>query len=122
MPLTTPLAQPSQEIHPGAFSSERALHPPAFSLDHALSDWPHCILKVRCPCSPQVTLLPARFLSEQHGNRPFKAILAALRCQSCRGKPAPVYLVAEHHREPGKGTGPDWSLVLVALPGDQASG
>jgi hypothetical protein len=52
------------------FISERALHPPDFSLDHALSDWPRCMLEIRCPCSPKVTLLPARLLSEQHGNRP----------------------------------------------------
>ena len=98
------------------------MHPPEFSLDHALSDWPGCMLEVRCPCSPRMTLLPARLLSNQHGDRPFRAILAALRCKDCRGKPAPVYLVAGHHREPGKGTGPDWSLVLVASPGDQAPG
>ena len=71
--------------------------------------------------SQRMTLLPARLLSQQHGNRPFRAILATLRSKNCRGKPAPVYVVAGHHREPGKGTGPDWSLVLVAQPNNQTS-
>ena len=28
--VPVPLAPPTQEIHPGAFSMERALHPPVF--------------------------------------------------------------------------------------------
>ena len=96
------------------------MHPPVFHLDQRLSDWPECWLELRCPCSPRTVLHPVKMLL-QRGDRPFRGVLAALRCSACRGKPAPVYLVAGHHREPGKGTGPDWSLVLVALPGDQAS-
>ena len=92
------------------------MHPPAFSLDHALSDWPHCMLEVRCPCSPRMTLLPARLLSQQHGDRPFRAILAALRCKDCRGKPAPVYLVAGHVRDYTGGPLPSWALQLVLSP------
>ena len=89
------------------------MHPPAFSPDHTLSDWPDCCLEVRCPCSPRMTIMPVRLLAEQRGNRQFRAVLAALRCSSCRGKPAPVYLVAGHHRSAPLGPTPDWSLELV---------
>jgi len=54
------------------------LHPPTFSLDHTVLDWPGCCLGVRCPCSPRMTQMPMRLLAEQHGNRPFRAVLVAL--------------------------------------------
>ena len=92
------------------------MHPPAFHLDHALSDWPECCLEVRCPCSPSMSLLPVRMLVEQRGNRPFRAVLDALRCSKCRGKPSPVYLVAGHHRTDPKGPLPSWAVELVPAP------
>ena len=114
-PATT-LAPPIQEIHPGAFISERALHPPDFHLDHTLQDWPECWLEVACPCSPRVTLLPMRLLTERHGNRPFRAVLDALRFKDCRGKPAPVHLIAGHSRTFTGGPRPSWALELVPPP------
>ena len=63
-------------------------------------------------------MMPVRFLAERHGgDRTFGAILAALRCTICRGKPAPVYLVAGHHRTKAKGPATCWSMELVAVPG-----
>jgi hypothetical protein len=35
--------------------------------------------------------VPVRLLLER-GDRPFGSVVAALRCSSCGGKPAPVYL------------------------------
>ncbi len=93
------------------------MHPPDFSLDHALPDWPGCWLEVRCPCSPRVTNLPVRMLTERHGARPFRAVLAALRCSDCRGKPAPVYLVAGQARTFMFGPPASWALELVPAPG-----
>ena len=83
-----------------------------FSLDHALSDWPDCCPEVRCPCSPRMVQVPVRWLRER-GNRPFRAVLAALRCSACRGGPAPVYLVARNTRTFMHGAPPDWALELV---------
>lgn len=94
------------------------MHPPGFRLDHTLSDWPQCCLEVRCPCSSSMTLLPVHLLAEQRGNWPFRAVLAALRCSKCRGKPSPVYLVAGHHRTAFIGPLPDWALELVPPPRD----
>ena len=65
--------------------------PPDFHLDHTLSDWPGYTLELRCPCSPRVAFMPVRLLAER-GNRPFRTVLEALRCSTCRGKPAPVHL------------------------------
>ena len=92
------------------------MHPPAFHLDHTLSDWPDCTLELRCPCSPRVTLMPMRLLADRHGDRAFRAVLAALRCSTCKGKPAPVYLVAGHHRTHACGPGADWALEMVPAP------
>ena len=89
------------------------MHPPSFSLDHAPSDWPDCRLEVRCPCSPCMTQMPMRLLAEQYGNRSFRAVLTALRCSACRGRPAPVYLVAGFTRTFVHGAPPDWALELV---------
>lgn len=88
------------------------MHPPAFSLAHHLSDWPDCSLELRCPCSPRVVMLPVRVLLERC-DRTFSAVLAALRCSACGGKPAPVYLVAGYHRTFNHGPSPDWAVELV---------
>ncbi len=89
------------------------MHPPDFRLDHRLSDWPGCCLEVRCPCSPRVTTFPIRLLVERHGDRPFRAVLTRLRCSTCKGRPAPVYLVAGHHRTFLGGPPAEWALELV---------
>ena len=93
------------------------MHPPAFHLDQPLSDWPACCIEVRCPCSPRMVQMPVRLLTQQHGNRTFRAVLAALRCSACKGKPAPVYLVAGFHRTYARRPGADWALELVPAPG-----
>lgn len=92
------------------------MHPPLFRLDDRLSDWPDCWLEVRCPCSPRVTVSPVKLLATQHGDRTFRAVLAALQCSKCRGKPAPVYLVAGQTRTFMHGPPPSWSLELVPVP------
>jgi len=93
------------------------MHPPRYHPDHWLSDWPDCCLEVRCGCSERVVLISVRTLVEGRGDRPFRGVLAALRCSACRGKPGPVYLVAGHHRTFNHGPPPDWSLELVPPPG-----
>ena len=88
-----------------------------FQKEQLLSDWPDCTLEVRCPNCPHVTVLPVRLLRERHGDRSFKSVVAALCCSSCRGRPAPVYLVAGNHREFLGGPPPDWAVELVPAPG-----
>lgn len=89
--------------------------PPDFRLDHTLSDWPGYILELRCPCSPRVTVMPVRLLAER-GNRLFRVVLEALQCSTCRGKPAPVHLIAGHCRTFTGGPRPSWALELVPPP------
>lgn len=99
------------------------MHPPAFRLTHRLSEWPECSLELRCPCSPGMTMLPVRMLIVQRGDRPFSAILDRLRCLSCRGRPAPVYLVAGHSRTFINGPPAEWSLELIpAVPRRRTGG
>jgi len=52
----------------------------------------------------------------QRGNRPFRGVLAALRCSACQGKPAPVYLVAGHVRDHTGGPLPSWAVQLMPAP------
>jgi hypothetical protein len=40
-----------------------------------------------------MVVIPVKMLLER-GDRPFGSVVAGLRCTSCGGKPAPVYLVA----------------------------
>jgi hypothetical protein len=58
----------------------------------------------------------AFLVAAQHGDRPIRTVLAALRCSTCRGKPAPVYLVAGRTRTFMHGAPPDWALELVPPP------
>ena len=88
------------------------MRPPLFTVEQRLSDWPACWLEVRCPCLARMTMLPVRLLLEQ-GDRSFKSVLAALRCRDCRGRPAPVYLIAGHSRTFGGAGQPDWAVELV---------
>lgn len=91
------------------------MHPPAFNPAQRLSDWPDCVLELRCPCSPRVVMQPVRMLLER-GDWTFSAVLTALRCSKCRGKPMPVYLVAGYHRTFNHGPPPDWAVELVSPP------
>ncbi len=93
------------------------MHPPDFHRDQRLSDWPAYTLEVRCPCSPRSTTFPVRLLIERHGDRSFRAVLTRLQCSTCKGRPAPVYLVAGHHRTFLGGPSADWALELVPAPG-----
>lgn len=88
---------------------------PSFRTAHRLSDWPDCVLEIRCPCSERMIMLPVRMLL-QRGDRTFSAVLRALRCSRCRGGPAPVYLVNGHHRTFNHGPEPDWAVELVPVP------
>ncbi len=91
------------------------MHPPNFHLAQHLSDWPECSLELRCQRSERVVMLSVRRLLERE-DQTFGTVLAALRCSKCGGKPAPVYLVAGHHRTFNHGPPPDWAVELVAAP------
>ena len=49
-------------------------------------------------CCKGVVLYPVRLLAAKGGNRIFGDVLARLRCDSCGGKPAPVYLCTGHRQ------------------------
>ena len=89
--------------------------PLPFSPEHRLSHWLACSLEVRCPCSPRVALIPIRLLRGD-GDRRLKDVVSALRCRLCRGRPAPVYLVAGQHRQQSGLAGPNWAVEVVAPP------
>lgn len=91
------------------------MHPPLFHPAQRLSDWPDCVLELRCPCSARVVMRPVRMLLDR-GDRTFSTVLAALRCSKCGEKPTPVYLVAGHHRTFNHGREPDWAVDLVPPP------
>jgi hypothetical protein len=86
------------------------MHPPAFRAAHHLSDWPECRLELNC-CRGQI-VIPVRLLMREHGDQTFAAVLARLRCQRCKGSPAPVYLCAGG-REHAGGAPADWAIELV---------
>ena len=90
-------------------------HPQPFSPTQRLSQWMGCTLEVRCPCSPRVVLLPVRLLRGD-GDRRISDAVAALWCRLCRGRPAPVYLVAGQHRQRCGGAGPDWAVEVIGPP------
>ena len=88
------------------------MHPPLFSASQTLSDWPACTLEIGCACKRSVTY-PVKLLLERFGDVSFKKVTAALRCQSCSGSPAPVYLCAGSVRTSMNGPSPDWAVELV---------
>jgi hypothetical protein len=64
-----------------------------------------------CPLSP------VRLLIKRQGDMTFEHLLRRLRCKRCQAaNPAPVYLVAGHHRTDCRGPDADWSLELVPPP------
>jgi hypothetical protein len=57
------------------------------------------------PCAPADTA---------QGDMTFQDLLKRLRCKRCgNSRPAPVYLVAGHHRVARFGPTPDWAVQLV---------
>jgi len=60
-----------------------------------------------------------KYLIEQHGTRTIHAVVGSLRCSACKGKPAPVYLVAGETRTFMHGPPPAWALELVPPPTDR---
>ena len=91
------------------------MHPPTFNLAQRLSDWPFCVLELRCRCSERVVTLPVRQLLER-GDRTFSAVLAVLQRSECRGKWVPVYLVAGHHRTFAHSPALTWVVEMVPPP------
>ncbi len=79
------------------------MHPPPFRFEHKLSDWPACILELRC-CKGTVKI-PVKLLIVQQGDQTFRQVVNKLRCNQCGKPPAPVYLCASHHRT-GESRGP----------------
>lgn len=79
------------------------MHPPKFLPDHRLSDWPECVLEIRCRiCGGRSASCAVKGLIRWYGDRTFAEVLARLRCKYCRKKPAPVYLCASPHRRPSR--------------------
>jgi hypothetical protein len=91
------------------------MHPPQFRRTHKLSDWPECVIELQC-CGGSVGY-PVRLLMRRNGDMTFENVLKRLRCKRChRSNPAPVYLVAGHHRTARFGPDADWAVELVPPP------
>jgi hypothetical protein len=86
-----------------------------FRIQHRLSDWPDCVIELQC-CGRSAGL-PVRLLIRRGGDITFEALLKRLRCKRCgKRNPAPVYLVAGHHRTTRYGPAADWAVELVPPP------
>jgi hypothetical protein len=60
---------------------------------------------------------PVRLLMRRNGDMTFENVLKRLRCKRChRFNPAPVYLVAGHHRTARFGPDADRAVELVPPP------
>jgi hypothetical protein len=58
--------------------------------------------------------LSVLLLIKRQGDMTFEDLLRRLRCNRCQAaNPAPVYVVAGHHRTACGGPDPDWSIELV---------
>jgi hypothetical protein len=91
------------------------MHPPLFRKSQRLSDWPECVIELHC-CGGSVGY-PVRLLMKRKGDMAFENLLSRLRSKRCgRARPAPVYLVAGHHRTARYGPEADWALELVPPP------
>ena len=93
------------------------MHPPDFRITHKLSDWPECVLELRCP-KPRGRMVqyPVKLLRQRYGDPSFAELVPKLRCKCCGQPPAPVYLVAGFHRTDPKGPPPCWAVELVPMP------
>ena len=89
---------------------------PPFLPEHRLSDWPDCSLEISCGCG-RTSCPPVGLLRARHGDVLFADLVKKLRCSACRGRPAPVYVVAGRHRNAVGGGPPDWAILLVGPPG-----
>jgi hypothetical protein len=94
------------------------MHPPLFRKTHRLSDWPDCVIELHClQCRGGSVGYPVRLLMKRNGDMTFENLLRRLRCKRCRGaNPAPVYLVAGHHRTARSGPTADWAIELTPPP------
>ena len=92
------------------------MHRPHFTLQHRLADWPDCKLELNCPGCGRIVGIPVRLLIKRFGNLTFAGLLPRMKCERCRAKPAPVYIVAGHHRTYCYGSLPDWALELAPPP------
>jgi hypothetical protein len=94
------------------------MHPPLFRRTHRLSDWPECVIELHCSrCRDGSVGYPVRPPIKRNGNMTFKNLLRRLRCRRCQAvMPAPVYLIAGHHRTARGGRDPDWSIELAPPP------
>lgn len=98
------------------------MHPPPFRLDHRLSDWPDCILEMRCePCASRSSSFPVKLLIARHGDGTFVQVLRRPRCGVCKRRPGPVYLCAGHREFLG-GPPAAWAIELVPVPRPGRSG
>jgi hypothetical protein len=89
------------------------MHPPPFNPNHRLSDWPDCILELRCRCG-RSSAPAVRLLRERLGDPTFAALLPRLRCSGCGLPPGHVYLCAGHHRETHGGPEVrDWAVLVL---------
>ena len=71
-----------------------------------------CRLELRCTCG-RSAFVPTSMLRRMHGDRTFRRVLTSLRCSGCGALPAPVYLLAEQHREHCWGGAPGWAIELI---------
>lgn len=93
------------------------MHPPQFLLSQLLSDWPDCILEMRCVrCNGRSMTCAVKGLMRWYGNCSFAVLLSRLKCKFCRRAPSPVYLCASPHRVFSDGPTPDWSIEIVPAP------
>ena len=91
------------------------MHPPQYRPTHKLSDLPHCVVELNC-CGDLVGYAVG-LLIKRKGDMTFEHRIKRLRCKRCgRLKPAPVYLVAGHHRTARFGPDADWAVELVPPP------
>jgi hypothetical protein len=99
-------------------SQNGGMPPPLFRKTHRLSDWPECVIELHClHCLGGSVGYPVRLLIQRQGDMTFENLLRRLRCKRCHAvKPAPVYLVAGHHRTARGGPDADWSLELAPPP------
>jgi hypothetical protein len=99
------------------------MHPPPFRKTHRLWDWPECVIELHClRCRGGTVLSPVRLVINRKGDMTFENLLRRLRCERCQAaNPAPVYLVAGHHRTASGGPDPDWSIELAPAPSNAKS-
>ena len=73
------------------------------------------VIELHClHCRGGSVAIPVRLLMQRNGDMTFENLLRRLRCKRCQAvKPAPIYLVAGHHRTACGGPDPDWAIELV---------